>query len=82
MDSRLKIIAGFKGGESYMKDLYVSLPFRVVSVGQRKNDKKLYQMVMSSSREFWMETTTIWKLLLKKEPHFSCSRNPIRGFST
>lgn len=49
MDSRLKIIAGFKGGESYVKDLYVSLPFRVVSVGQRKSDKKLYQMVMSSS---------------------------------
>jgi urease accessory protein len=49
MDSYLKIIAGFKGGESYVKDLYVSLPFRVVSVGQRKSDKKLYQMVMSSS---------------------------------
>ncbi|WP_288436094.1 urease accessory protein UreD [uncultured Chryseobacterium sp.] len=49
MDSHLRIIAGFKGGESYVKDLYVSLPFRVVSVGQRKNDKKLYQMVMSSS---------------------------------
>lgn len=49
MDSRLNIIAGFKGGESYVKDLYVSLPFRVVSVGQRKSDKKLYQMIMSSS---------------------------------
>lgn len=32
-----------------MKDLYVSLPFRVVSVGQRKSDNKLYQMIMSSS---------------------------------
>lgn len=49
MDSRLHIIAGFKYGKSYVKDLYVSLPFRVVSVGQRKNDNKLYQMVMSSS---------------------------------
>ncbi|MET3036112.1 urease accessory protein UreD [Chryseobacterium sp. NRRL B-14859] len=49
MDSRLNIIAGFKEGESYVKDLYVSLPFRVVSVGQRKSDKKLYQMIMSSS---------------------------------
>ncbi|WP_326984573.1 urease accessory protein UreD [Chryseobacterium sp. MYb264] len=49
MDSRLSIIAGFKGGKSYVKDLYVSLPFRVVSVGQRKEDNKLYQMVMSSS---------------------------------
>ncbi len=49
MDSRLHIIAGFKDGGSYVKDLYVSLPFRVVSVGQRKSDNKLYQMVMTSS---------------------------------
>ncbi|MCT3762098.1 MULTISPECIES: urease accessory protein UreD [Elizabethkingia] len=49
MDSSLSIIAGYKQGASYVKDLYVSLPFRVVSVGQRKNDNKLYQMVMSSS---------------------------------
>ncbi|SIQ46344.1 urease accessory protein [Chryseobacterium sp. RU37D] len=49
MDSHLKIITGFKSGKSYVKDLYVSLPFRVVSVGQRKDDNKLYQMVMSSS---------------------------------
>jgi urease accessory protein len=40
MDSRLNIIAGFKSGKSYVKDLYVSLPFRVVSVGQRKDDNK------------------------------------------
>lgn len=49
MDSHLHIIAGFKDGGSYVKDLYVSLPFRVVSVGQRKSDNKLYQMVMTSS---------------------------------
>lgn len=49
MDSHLNIIAGFKGGKSYVKDLYVSLPFRCVSVGQRKDDNKLYQMIMSSS---------------------------------
>jgi len=49
MNSRLNIVAGFKQEKSYVKDLYVSLPFRVVSVGQRKNDDKLYQMVMSSS---------------------------------
>lgn len=49
MESHLNIIAGFKAGKSYVKDLYVSLPFRVVSVGQRKNDNKLYQMIMSSS---------------------------------
>jgi urease accessory protein len=49
MDSHLNIIAGFKSGKSYIKDLYVSLPFRCVSVGQRKDDNKLYQMIMSSS---------------------------------
>ncbi|WP_407483094.1 urease accessory protein UreD [Elizabethkingia meningoseptica] len=49
MESRLSIITGYKQGASYVKDLYVSLPFRVVSVGQRKRDNKLYQMVMSSS---------------------------------
>ncbi|SHL12041.1 urease accessory protein UreD [Chryseobacterium polytrichastri] len=49
MDSRLHIIAGYKEGKSYVKDLYVSPPFRVVSVGQRKKDHKLYQIVMSSS---------------------------------
>ncbi|CAA7386237.1 urease accessory protein UreD [Chryseobacterium fistulae] len=49
MNSRLHLIAGFKAGKSYVKDLYVSLPFRVVSVGQRKSDDKLYQMIMSSS---------------------------------
>ncbi|UIR55783.1 urease accessory protein UreD [Sphingobacterium sp. SRCM116780] len=49
MDSQLNIIAGYKEGKSYVKDLYVTLPFRVVSVGQRKSDGKLYQMIMSSS---------------------------------
>jgi len=49
MDSRLHIIAGYKRGSSYVKDLYVSSPFRVVSVGQRKSDNKLYQIVMSTS---------------------------------
>lgn len=49
MDSRLHIIAGHKAGKSYVKDLFVSPPFRVVSVGQRKSDNKLYQIIMSSS---------------------------------
>ncbi|MDH6250380.1 urease accessory protein [Chryseobacterium sp. H1D6B] len=49
MDSHLNITAGYKAGKSYVKDLYVTLPFRVVSVGQRKSDNKLYQMIMSSS---------------------------------
>jgi urease accessory protein len=49
MDSHLHIIAGHKQGSSYVKDLYVNPPFRVVSVGQRKQDNKLYQIVMSTS---------------------------------
>lgn len=49
MNSHLNIIAGYKQSKSYVKDLYVTLPFRVVSVGQLKNDNKLYQMIMSSS---------------------------------
>lgn len=49
MDCHLNLTCGFKNGKSYVKDLYVTLPFRVVSVGQRKTDNKLYQMIMSSS---------------------------------
>jgi urease accessory protein len=49
MNSHLNIIAGYKQGKSYIKELYVTPPFRVVSVGQTKNDNKLYQIIMSSS---------------------------------
>lgn len=49
MECRLNITAGYKEGKSYIKDLYVGTPFRVVSVGQRKRDNKLYQMIMSTS---------------------------------
>lgn len=49
MDCNLSLTTGYKHGGSYVKDLYVTLPFRVVSVGQRMTDNHLYQMVMSSS---------------------------------
>lgn len=49
MECRLDIVAGYKEGKSYVKNLYVGKPFRVVSVGQRKTDNKLYQMMMTSS---------------------------------
>ncbi|WKS95096.1 hypothetical protein [Riemerella columbina] len=49
MDCHLNIIAGYKNQQSYLKDTFVTLPFRVVPTGQRKNDGKLYAMVMSSS---------------------------------
>ena len=49
MECRLDIVAGYKEGKSFVKNLYVGKPFRVVSVGQRKLDNKLYQMTMTSS---------------------------------
>lgn len=49
MISQLTIIAGFKGGRSYLKDTFFTRPFRVANVGQYKTDDDLYLMVMSSS---------------------------------
>lgn len=49
MDCRLKITAGYRAGKSYMKDVFVSPPFRVVPVGQTMSDDAAYLMVMSSS---------------------------------
>lgn len=49
MISQLKIIAGFKGERSYLKDVFFTRPFRVANVGQYKTDNDLYLMVMSSS---------------------------------
>lgn len=49
MECRLDVVAGYKSGRSYMKKFYVGRPFRIVSVGQRKMDNKLYQMIMTSS---------------------------------
>lgn len=49
MECKLEVTAGYKSGRSYIKDLYVGKPFRLVSVGQRKKDNKLYQMLMTSS---------------------------------
>lgn len=49
MDCKLSITAGARDGKSYMKDVFVSAPFRVVPVGQTKSDGAAYLMVMSSS---------------------------------
>ncbi|AFL97858.1 urease accessory protein UreD [Ornithobacterium rhinotracheale] len=49
MDCKLHIQAGFKNEKSYLKDVFLTRPFRLVPVGQRKNDNKLYAMIMSSS---------------------------------
>lgn len=49
MDCKLKITAGYRAGKSYMKDVFVSPPFRVVPVGQTMSDDAAYLMVMSSS---------------------------------
>lgn len=49
MDCKLHITTGHKGGRSYMKDVFVSPPFRVVPVGQTMADDAAYLMIMSSS---------------------------------
>lgn len=49
MDCKLNITAGFNGVKSYMKDVFVSSPFRVLPVGQTKSDKAAYPMTVSSS---------------------------------
>lgn len=45
----LKIIVCERHGRSYLKDVYVTPPFRVVPVGQHKTDGSAYLMVMSTS---------------------------------
>jgi len=49
MKCKLDIHAGYKNGRSYIRDVYAGKPFRLVSVGQRKTDNKLYEMIMTSS---------------------------------
>lgn len=49
MDCKLSITVGAKEGRSYMKDVFVSVPFRVVPVGQIRSRRSAYLMVMSSS---------------------------------
>jgi urease accessory protein len=49
MDCKLNLITGYREGKSYMKDVFVSLPFRVVPVGQLKKDGGAYLMITSSS---------------------------------
>ncbi len=49
MDSRLSIVTGHKNNRSYLKDVFVSPPFRVVPVGQVKSDSAAYLMIVSSS---------------------------------
>lgn len=45
----LKITVEQRQGRSYLKDVFVTPPFRVVSVGQNKSDQAAYLMVMSTS---------------------------------
>ncbi|MBB5638426.1 urease accessory protein [Pedobacter cryoconitis] len=45
----LRITVQEKQGRSYLKDVFVTPPFRVVPVGQHKSDQSSYLMVMSTS---------------------------------
>jgi len=47
--ANLNIKTGFKEGKSYLRDSYVSVPFRITNVGQVKDDGCLYMMLGSSS---------------------------------
>ena len=49
MDSEFSIITGYKNHRSYLKDVFVSPPFRVMPVGQIKTDGAAYLMIVSSS---------------------------------
>ncbi len=49
MEAQIKLIVGAKGGRSYLRSLYVTPPFRVVSVGQLNFDGGAYLMQMSTS---------------------------------
>lgn len=49
MISSLDIRVEQREGTSYLKDAYVTQPFRIVPVGQYKRDKAAYLMIMSSS---------------------------------
>lgn len=49
MVSSLAIQIEQREGVSYLKDAYVTQPFRIVPVGQYKKDKAAYLMIMSSS---------------------------------
>lgn len=45
----MNIIVAQRKGNSYLKDAYVTQPFRIVPVGQYKRDNAAYLMIMSSS---------------------------------
>lgn len=45
----LNINVAHREGKSYLKDAYVTQPFRIVPVGQYRRDKGAYLMIMSSS---------------------------------
>ena len=49
MVSTLKIEVEEREGQSFLRDAYVSQPFRIVPVGQYKSDGASYLMIMSSS---------------------------------
>ena len=49
MRSSLDIKIEQRAGKSYLKDAYVTQPFRIVPVGQYRKDNAAYLMIMSSS---------------------------------
>ncbi|WP_090391260.1 urease accessory protein UreD [Niabella drilacis] len=49
MISTLNFTVAMNGQRSFLKDAYVTQPFRIIPVGQHKSDAHAYLMIMSSS---------------------------------
>ncbi|MFR9620927.1 MAG: urease accessory protein UreD [Rikenellaceae bacterium] len=49
MESAIGLVVGVRDGRSYIRSLYTTPPFRVVSVGQLARDSAAYLMQMSTS---------------------------------
>ncbi len=49
MDAQIRLRVGAKSGRSYIKSLYTTPPFRLISVGQLSCDESLYLMQMTTS---------------------------------
>ncbi len=49
MDAQIRLAVGCREGRSYIRSLYTTPPFRVVSVGQIERDGAAYLMQMSTS---------------------------------
>lgn len=67
MESSIRLVVGAKQGRSYIRSLYTTPPFRVVSVGQLARDNAAYLMIMSTSPGVLSGDS--YEIDIKVEPH-------------